>query len=146
MAEELPLSLQDRFTARRSLSDNVYSDFLVNLDFHPETNLLMVNRDIKAINRSIKNLIFTNKYERLFNPGLGSNINSILFQLHLPSTANDLKNLVENMINNYEPRVSLLEVQVQPFPNQNGYVVKIAYAIKSISDPIVLNLSVIREQ
>jgi len=136
----------DKFSAQRPTSRNVYSDFMINLNFHPNTNTLMVNKDIQAVNRAMKNLLLTNKYERLFNPTLGSNIRSILFENMSPFIEDDLREMIKETIENYEPRISILEVEVVAKPDSNGFDITIQYVMKNIAAPISITIPIFRER
>lgn len=136
----------DKFSAQRPTSRNVYSDFMIDLNFHPNTNTLMVNKDIQAVNRAMKNLLLTNKYERLFNPTLGSNIRSILFENMSPFIEDDLREMIKETIENYEPRVSILEVEVVAKPDSNGFDITIQYVMKNIAAPISITIPIFRER
>lgn len=136
----------DKFSAQRPTSRNVYSDFMIDLNFHPNTNTLMVNKDIQAVNRAMKNLLLTNKYERLFNPTLGSNIRSVLFENMSPFIEDDLREMIKETIENYEPRVSILEVEVVAKPDSNGFDITIQYVMKNIAAPISITIPIFRER
>ena len=43
--------------------------------------------DIKAVKRSVRNLVLTNHYERPFHPEIGSGVRDILFENMTPITA-----------------------------------------------------------
>ena len=69
------ITLADKFTTKLKKED-LYSDFYTNLNAHPDTKQLVVNRNEDAIIRSIRNLILTDKYERPFQPDVGSRVKS----------------------------------------------------------------------
>ena len=68
--------------------------------------------DIEAVKRSVRNLINTNFYERPFHPEIGSNVRSVLFEPVSPPVANVLERHVKDVIDNFEPRAELLDVDV----------------------------------
>ena len=43
--------------------------------------------DIKAVKRSVRNLVLTNHYERPFHPEIGSGVRDMLFENMTPITA-----------------------------------------------------------
>ena len=73
-------SVADRYSAQRPKNQALYSDFLTNFNAHPDSKQLMTVKDEVAVMRSIKSLLLTNKYERLFQPSLGSNLRNFLFE------------------------------------------------------------------
>lgn len=134
----------DRFSAQRPKEDNLYSDFLVNFNAHPDNKQLMRNTNEEAVIRSIKNLLFTNKYERLFQPTIGSNITSLLFEPISPETESDIVDQIKETIENHEPRAKLIDVVASGYPDQNAYAVTIVFYITTVENAITLNLPLYR--
>ena len=87
----------------------------------------MVNTNEAAIEQSIKNLLQTNFYERLFQPTVGSNIRSLLFELATPQTSYNLKEAVFEVIENYEPRCQIIDVIVENDIDRHSLNVYIEY-------------------
>ena len=114
-----------KITARSSL----YSDFHLDFTPHPNSGDITTLFDINSIKQSVKNLILTNKGERPFNPRLGSNVRGLLFEPADPFTALDIKEAIKETINNYEPRVKLLDVTVKDNSDANRYRVEIEFQI-----------------
>ena len=57
-----------------------FKDISASFQINPLTNDLIVIKNTNAIARSIRNLIFTQKGERPFEPNLGSGVYGILFE------------------------------------------------------------------
>lgn len=93
---------------------------------------LIALKNENAIARSIRNLVFTQPGEKFFNENLGSNISRTLFENMDEISASLIKDEIENTINNYEPRVNLLEVNVEPDFDRNDFNVTIKYEIIGI--------------
>ena len=117
-----------------------YSD--LDLDFlaHPATGDVMKKIGPESIKRSVRNLILTNFYDRPFRPWLGSNAQKILFDNANPFTAGFLKDAIEEVIDNYEPRIQLNMVEVRFDYDNNGYQVRLQYQILNTNTPIVTTL------
>lgn len=117
-----------------------YSD--LDLDFlpHPTTGDVVIKTGSDAINRSVRNLILTNFYEKPFRPGIGSSALKLLFENATPLTANFLKDAINEVIRNYEPRVSLINVTVQFDLDNNGYNVVMEYIILNRNQPAITTL------
>lgn len=99
---------------------------------NPVTNDLIVLNNERAIARSIRNLIFTQTGEKFFNPDLGThtlNPNFPLFEIIDNINATEFRENLLNLIQNYEPRVSVINVLVEPDWDNNGYNVTISYRI-----------------
>ena len=126
------------------VKEELYSDFLTDLNPHPTTGQVLRFADEFAIKRSIKNLLLTNKYERLFQPAIGSDISRILFEPVSVPTSTLLKQQIMDVITDYEPRCKLVEVIVEPSPDQNLYTVTIIFAIINREDLISTNITLYR--
>ena len=120
--------------------DPDYSD--LDLDFlaHPATKDVVVKTGDDAIKRSIRNLVFTNYYERPFRSFIGSGVRQMLFENATPLTANYLSEMIRNVINNFEPRVSVLNVRVSVDEDRNGFNVELQYVIKNREQPVITNI------
>ena len=108
----------------------------------PLTYDLIANKNETAIARSIRNLILTAPGERPFNPELGSQVSRLLFDPIDDITTEALKEQIENTINNFEPRVQLNEVRVEPNYDSNEFDVTVEYYIVGIdASPQSLNFA-----
>ena len=96
---------------------------------HPVTNDLTILRNENAIVRSVRNLIETIPRERFFNSTIGSNVRSSLFDFVDFGSAANIKNQIETVIENYEPRIDNLIVEVDPKPDDNTFEVTLIFDI-----------------
>jgi phage baseplate assembly protein W len=106
-----------------------FKDISLSFDPHPVTKDLPILKNQSAIIRSIRNLVETIPNERFFNPTLGSNVRSSLFEFVDFGTASIIKDQIVNVISNYEPRVTDVEVQVDPRPDTNEFEVTVIFII-----------------
>lgn len=118
----------------------LYSDIDFTFLRKPVTNDIALSYDEMAVVRSIRNLLLTNHYERPFQPELGSNINSLLFEPISPISSSSLQTEIENMINNYEPRALLKNVTVNARPDQNAYEVSLEFYIENATLPTTVTV------
>ena len=137
------MSRQDQYTST-SKKEELYSDFHVDLNPHPEAGDVVRYVNENAVKRSLRNLILTNRYERLFQPDIGSNINKLLFEPMGFSTANSLKNFIIETITNHEPRCKLIDVVIIPNEDNHAYQVNIVFSIINKQDPINLAITLYR--
>jgi phage baseplate assembly protein W len=119
---------------------NDYSDLDLDFIAHPTTGDVVRKTGVDAIKRSIRNLILTNFYDRPFRPSIGSNAQKLLFENANPLTANFLKDAIEEVIRNYEPRVNLTGLQVQFDPDNNGYNVNLGFIILNKLQPVTTTI------
>ncbi len=113
-------------------ASKAFKDISMSFKVSPLTFDLIANKNETAIARSIRNLILTAPGERPFNPELGSQVSRLLFEPLDDITTNALKEEIRNTINNFEPRVSLRQVFVQPNFSVGSYEISIRYDIVGV--------------
>ena len=104
----------------------------INLSFspHPVTKDLTVLRNENAIKRSVRNIVQTIPTERFFNSILGSDVRGLLFDNFVDfGTASVIEDQIKIAIENFEPSVDNLQVNVDPRPDQNEFDVNILFDI-----------------
>lgn len=106
-----------------------FKDISLSFQPHPITKDLPVLINQNAIIRSIRNLVETIPTERFFNPDLGSNVRSSLFEFVDFGTASIIREQILNTISNYEPRVNDVQVEVVPSPDVNEFEVTVIFNI-----------------
>ena len=106
-----------------------FKDISMSFQSNPLNKDLLAIKNENAIARSIKNIVFTEPGEKFFNPDFGSKLYSILFENIDDISAIKIKDQIEQSIKNFEPRVDLIEVEVFPDFDNNGFDVKITYKI-----------------
>jgi phage baseplate assembly protein W len=119
---------------------NIYSDLDLTFNRLPVTNDIALSYDEQAVVRSVRNLLLTNFYERPFQPDIGSNLNTILFEPVNNLTASHLSNDIENVINNFEPRAKINSVVVSPNSDQNSFTARISFYVGNNTTPTAVNL------
>lgn len=85
--------------------------------------------DVKAVKRSIRNLVLLNHYEKPFHPEIASGVRDMLFELITPVTAQILARKIEDVIQNFEPRARLISVTALPNLDRNEYEVTIEFYV-----------------
>ena len=104
----------------------------INLSFtpHPVTKDLTVLRNENAIKRSVRNIVQTIPTERFFNSILGSDVRNLLFDNFIDfGTASAIEDQITIAIQNFEPRVDNLQVNVNPKPDENEFEVNVLFDI-----------------
>lgn len=109
-----------------------FKDLSMSFQINPLNNDMIAIKNETAIARSIRNLVFTLPGERFFNQNLGSRVSRSLFENIDDISASIIKDEIENTINNYEPRVELIDVKVDPNYDNNEFYVTINYYIVGI--------------
>ena len=89
-----------------------FKDISMSFQSNPLNNDLIALKNVNAIARSVRNIILTTPGEKFFDPDFGSNVSKLLFENVDDITASQIQEEIEFSINNYEPRVKLLDVKV----------------------------------
>lgn len=121
-----------------------YKDFYNTFDVHPVRGDLYALQDEESVKNSIKNLIFTNRGERFFQPLIGSDIRRTLFENISPETTFLIQTYIETTIQNYEPRAKLISAYVTPSIDENAYNVTITFSLINNPNPITFNVLLTR--
>ena len=109
-----------------------FKDISLSLQVNPLNYDLIDIKNETAISRSIQNLVFTIPGEKFFNQNLGSKISNSLFDNIDDISASIIQDEIKNTIENYEPRVDLISVDVSPNYDNNEFNVTIRYYIIGI--------------
>jgi phage baseplate assembly protein W len=111
-----------------------YRDLNLLFSANPISSDVSAVVDAEAVKTAVKNLVFTDHYERLFHPEIGSNVRASLFEPLTTVTAFTMRKYITDVITNFEPRVKLVSVDVIAYPEQNGYSATITFYINNITD------------
>lgn len=121
-------------------TNKFYSDLDLRFQTQPGKKDVSMSYDDQAVIRSVKNLLLTRPFERPFNPLLGSQIDSLLFEPASPLTASLLEDEIIRTITNYEPRVSIVSVDVSVYADQNAYNATMIFYIGNNTTPTGVNI------
>jgi phage baseplate assembly protein W len=125
-----------QLTPRASLDR--FKDLDLNFTAHPITGDITPLTGEDAIKRSVKNLVLLNFYEVPFNPQIGSDVHSELFENITPFTAANIKNAINDVINKFEPRVSIIDTFVDIDADRHAVNVKIEFRIVNNPAPVTV--------
>ena len=106
-----------------------FKDINLSFNAHPVTKDITVLKNENAIKRSVRNIVNTMPRERFFNPELGSDVRSSLFNFVDYGTASVIQKQIQIAIENFEPRVDNLQVNVFPRPDSNEFEVNVIFDI-----------------
>ena len=119
---------------------NIYSDIDLTFSPQPTTGDISLVLDDRAVINSVRNLLLTNFYERPWQPGLGSNMTGLLFELVTPLMQNIIQTEITNVINNFEPRVAINNITVTADAQNDGYDISMSFYIGNNTTPTDVNL------
>ena len=112
-----------------------FKDVSMSFKFNPLSGDLIALKNESAIARSVRNIVLTTPGEKIFDPYFGSNVNALLFENVDEISAVAIRDEIENSLKNYEPRIALEEIMVDPNYDMNQFDVIITYRIVGIDVP-----------
>lgn len=118
---------------------NVYSDVKLDLmldttfnnQLYKQQQILDIQADtnLGAIYNSIANIIITSPGEKPLNPIFGVGFGDLLFLPVTDQRAMSIGNAIFQAIQAFEPRVNILNVNVQPKPEENQYIITLTITV-----------------
>ena len=121
------------------INNIVFKDFDTLFDIHPVTRKLNVLVNEKAVARSVKNLVLTNKGERPYQPFLGCDVRNRLFELNDRFTEDEIVDNITEVINEYEPRADLISVFANQKIDNNALTITIKFRVVNQTEPQTIN-------
>tara|TARA_B100000925_G_scaffold65208_1_gene44251 strand:- start:94 stop:495 length:402 start_codon:yes stop_codon:yes gene_type:complete len=112
-----------------------FLDLSASFQENPLTNDLIALKNENAIARSVRNLVLTIQGERPFQPVLGTGVSQLLFENMDKLTASAIRSEIRSTIENFEPRVEINEILVEPDFEGNAFNVTLQYFIIGIDVP-----------
>ena len=112
-----------------------FKDLSASFQTNPLSNDLIALKNESAIARSVRNLVLTIQGERPFQPVLGTGVSRLLFENMDKLTASAIRSELRTTIENYEPRVEINEILVEPDFEGNAFHVTLQYFIIGMDVP-----------
>ena len=106
-----------------------YKDISLSFDPHPVSKDLKILKNEDAIRRSVRNIVQTIPTEKFFNSLFGSDVYGSLFDFVDFGTASNIQGQIEIALDNFEPRIDEVTVEVNPQPDINSFEVTVTYDI-----------------
>jgi len=125
-------------------SSRQFSDLGLSFTQHPSTGDVVLKYDEEAIKQSVRNLISTQHYERPFHPEIGCQIYSLLFENFSPITVSVMRRTIFDVLAKFEPRVIVLEVNIDEQVDENGIEVEVVFRTVNNERPITVKTALTR--
>lgn len=119
---------------------NLYSDFKKDLEINLLTDDLAVTRDEDAVKEAMRNLVLTDRGERLMQPYLGAGLKELLFENLTPATLELIKDRVQTTLEIYEPRADIIDVTAAGSLDENEVYVNVKFYISNREQPVTLDV------
>tara|TARA_B110000503_G_scaffold75592_1_gene116722 strand:+ start:371 stop:787 length:417 start_codon:yes stop_codon:yes gene_type:complete len=124
----------------RSKKITIYTDFKKNLEVSPISDDLTVFKDEDAVKESIRNLLLTDRGERLMQPNIGGNLRAMLFENITPGVLTLIEDQVRTTLELYEPRAEIIDVQVASNIDDNVVSISVSFFILNNQQPISVSV------
>lgn len=121
-------------------SRKVYADIFNDLDKHPISDDVAVKTNENAVKQAIKNLLLTDRGERLFQPDIGGNIRKMLFENITPQTIIVLEQMIRDVLDVHEPRANIIDIVVSSNEDQNAVNVSLLFNVINRQEPVSLDI------
>jgi phage baseplate assembly protein W len=139
----MAITRADKYTSS-DRKNQIYSDFLSNLSPHPQSlDIVRATNDVAVI-RSIRNLINTNKGDRLYQPKIGCGIREMLFEPMGPDTALTIKQQILSTIESSEPRAKIVDIKCLPNYGADGYDITVVFMLINRQEPVTTSITLYR--
>jgi phage baseplate assembly protein W len=106
-------------------ANKTWKDLDLNFSSHPATEDLTFLINASAIKRSVRNLLLTNKGEKLFNPTFGSDVTATLFEDMDVVSVSFIKDSITDLLSTHEPRIVTTKISLSN--TGNNFSVRIEY-------------------
>lgn len=93
-----------------------------------------------SVRQSVWIILSTSKGERLMRPDFGCGIYDLVFEMNSASTAGKVKQAVQEALLMFEPRINVLDLQVQPQGAGGGEILEITIEYEVQATNNVFNL------
>ena len=121
-----------------------YKDLDFTFKQNPNTNDVGIKKDNASISQSVLNILRTNHGERPFNYNFGANLRAYLFENMTNITAANMSTSINLALNNYEPRIEVLNTNVQTREEDNEVYITVTGKILSTNEIVDISTTIER--
>ena len=121
-----------------------YRDLDFTFKQNPNTNDVGIKKNNASISQSVLNILRTNHGERPFNYFFGANLRSYLFENMTNITAAQMSTSVNMALANYEPRIEVLNTNIQARADENEITITVTGRVRSSNEVLDISTSIER--
>ena len=114
----------------------LYKDLDFSFKQNPNTNDVGIKKNNASISQSVLNILRTNHGERPFNYKFGANLRRYLFENMTRATAANMTTSIETALKNWEPRIKVLNTNIQAKADQNEVFITVTGKVISTNEII----------
>ena len=124
--------------------EETYKDLDFTFKQNPNTNDVGIKKNNAAVIQSCLNILRTNNGERPFNYDFGANLRSYLFENMNHITAANMSTSINTALKNYEPRIEVLNTNIQTMHDSNEVFITVTGRVKSTNEIIDITTTIER--
>lgn len=120
-------------------ANKTYVDLDLSFSVNPFTKDLYLKTDEEAVKTAVKHLILTKNFERPFRSEIGTQVTSLMFENFTSAVKIAMERTIRETIENFEPRVRLIDVVVTEKPEDNDLTITVVFALKNTNNPLTVS-------
>lgn len=114
-----------------------------NPPIYDDDNLFPFQMNLRLIKNDIIQLLKTIPGERVMMPEFGVGLQLYQFELFNDAISNDIKNRIMKMIEKYDPRLTILDIEIQQSKEQPNLIyITLMAKVKNIDKDLKLTLNI----
>jgi len=121
-----------------------YKDLDFTFKQNPNTNDVGIKKDNDAVIQSCLNILRTNHGERPFDYNFGANLRAYLFENMTNITAANMGTSINNALENYEPRIKVLNTNIQTRAGENDVYITVTGEVLSNNEIVDITTTIER--
>tara|TARA_B110000211_G_scaffold221351_1_gene268882 strand:- start:13 stop:411 length:399 start_codon:yes stop_codon:yes gene_type:complete len=121
-----------------------YKDLDFTFKQNPNTNDVGIKKNNAAVIQSCLNILRTNHGERPFQFEFGANLRAYLFENLDHTTAANIGTSINIALRNYEPRLEVLNTNIQTMPDDNEVFITVTGRVISTNEIIDISTTIER--
>ena len=121
-----------------------YKDLDFTFKQNPNTNDVGIKRNNDSIKQSVLNILRPNHGERPFNFDFGANLRRYLFENMSNITAAQMSTSINTALRNYEPRLEVLNTNIQSKPQDNEVYITVTGRVLSSNEVLDITTTIER--
>ena len=116
-----------------------FVDLDLSFKVNPFTKDIYLKTDEEAVKTAVKHLVLTKNFERPFQPEIGTQVTSLLFENFTAAVKIAMERTIRETIEKFEPRVRIIDISVNETSSSNELIVNVVFSLKNTDRPITVS-------
>jgi phage baseplate assembly protein W len=116
-----------------------FVDIDLSFKANPFTKDIYLKTDEEAVKTAVKHLVLTKNFERPFQPEIGTQVTSLLFENFTAAVKIAMERTIRETIEKFEPRVRIIDISVNETSSSNELIVNVVFSLKNTDRPITVS-------